>query len=231
MFQIFGSQTSRDYDVLVFVDQLGTIVQNKAVVKEWEAKLKLKFSDKPLNVNLGVLQDGKLIKVFKGTVDEVNNSLLDTYSLHTQEYPQQITERVERDVDLKVLRGLRIVLSLVSRTTYREAVKKALQGDVTLKYETLKSIDFSKIDDLGSGKNMSFPDYYKTISFQLGQMMGLITGVEHYTKESIAKAYPELADMLDRKSGNPLVVEMYKNILLTVIDPAKLKYQREEIRD
>jgi hypothetical protein len=231
MFQIFGSQSSRDYDLLVFVDQLGTIVENKAVVKSWEEQLRIQFADKPLNVNLGILEGGRLIKVFKGTVDEVNNSLLDTYGFHQQSYPQQIKIRVARDIDLKILRGLRIMLSMLSRTQYRSEVKKALQGDLTVKYQTLQGIDLSTITDLGSGKNMSFPDYYKTMSFQLGQMLGLLSGIEFYTKEHIAQVYPDLQGMLTRQGSDSVVLESYKQKLLGLIDPAMMKYQKEELRD
>lgn len=37
-FQIFGSKSSQDYDVLVFVDKLGTISENHELIK----KLKIK---------------------------------------------------------------------------------------------------------------------------------------------------------------------------------------------
>lgn len=231
MHQLFGSSSSRDYDILFFVNYLGTIADNKAKVDSLTAHFQNLYPDKPVNINLGVLMEGELTAVYKGTVDEVNNSLLDTYSLHPQSHPQQITQRIERDVDLKILRGLRIMLSLISRTQYRKEVKKALSGDLTLKHQTLTQIDFTTITDLGNGKNLTWPDYYKTMSFQIGQILGLLSNIECYTKEHISEVYPDLAPMLNRTGHNLAVLEFYKQKLLSQIDPAKIKYQTETNRD
>lgn len=229
IYWIFGSRTSQDVDALVIVEKLGSIAENKQTVSDMESKLQIKY-DRTLNLNLGTLENGSLKEVYKGTVDEVNNSIMDTYSLHKQECPLLITHRIHRDVDLKIIRCLRIILSFYSRTPHRTQVKKALSGDVSLKHETLKAIDISTVLELGSGKHVDFYDYLKTLAFQLGQTRALIDGVELYTKEDIGVKYPQLRIFLQRTLSDLSVLESFKQDLLSQIDPKSLKYQYETFK-
>lgn len=226
---IFGSKSSQDVDILAVVDQLGTIAENKATVEAIEKELQSKYS-RPLNVNLGTMEDGVLTNVYKGTVDEVNNSLVDTYPLHEQAHDLLITRKIPRDVDLKVLRSLRIILSFYSRTKHRKEVKTALSGDVVLKHQVLSTLDISTVEDLGGGKNMAFEDYLKTLAFQLGQTLALLEGVELYTKESIEAHFPALGPFLKRTRDDLSILEDFKKKLLSKIDPKTLRYQKEEPR-
>ncbi len=220
MYYVFGSQDSRDYDLLVIVDILGTTAENKAAGKAREVLFSKAYKDKPLNVNLATMAGGVLTGVFKGTVDEVNNSIIDTYMLHKQDYVLALTKRLERDKGLKALRSMRAMLSFMSRTQFRTPIKDALKGAAVDKYALLKEIDFNFISDLGH-KITTFPDFYKTLAFQMGQSAALNEGVELYTKGSIAERYPALAPMLERQEYLQAAPELtkFKTYWLGTFDP------------
>jgi len=89
IFQIFGSKSSQDYDVIVFVDKIPQTEDAKNLCKKWNKKLYMTFVNngmkiKTLNTNLAVLENGIIIAVFKGTSDEVNNSCYLTYGFQEQ---------------------------------------------------------------------------------------------------------------------------------------------------
>lgn len=154
------------------------------------------YFSKAVNINLGVLGDEKLEQVFKGTLDEVNNSIIDTYSLHAQSYPLKITKRIPRDIDQKILRAVRIILSTLSRSQHRALVKSGLLKNLPGRLDTLNIIDLSY-----SLVDTKYPveDIYKTLAFQMGQTLALIEGRELYTKEDVGEFFPEL-DLFLRRS-------------------------------
>lgn len=194
-FYFHGSEDSLDVDVYFVVDQLGTFNEAKKLCDELSHK-------HAVNGNLIVIKDGKVVDVYKGTVDEVNNSILATYSLHDQRFPMPITKKAERDICLKWLRVIRGILSHCSRTQYRTLVKSALRAeDITDKLKALLEIDFSQIDDFGKERP---EEVHKFICFQVAQYLGLLENVEVYTK-SQAKNYLSNADVskfLYRIPGN-----------------------------
>jgi hypothetical protein len=220
-FQIFGSPSSQDYDVLVFVDAISPIIQvAHDECKRFNELLLIKFSEqnlpiKEVNVNLGILENGIIQHVFKGTADEVNNSLIATYNYHYQFFPQQVMRLVKRDRDLKLLRAFRIILSMLSRTKHRSAIKNALREDFNTQYEVLTNIDLAEDLDLGDKKENRL-DVYKVIAFQIGQVLGLYSNQELYSKESIAQEYPSLEPFLLRRPTeyNFAALDAYKEALL-----------------
>ena len=137
------------------------------------------------NGNLISIKDGQVDRVYKGTVDEVNNSLLSTYHLHSQEFPLPIIAAVPRDVTLKALRTVRGILSHCSRTQFREMIKKALNStSLTERLDTIQHIRFAEITDFGKNPTV---EVYKFMAFQLAQILGLICeGKEIYTKSQAA---------------------------------------------
>ncbi len=214
IFQIFGSKSSEDYDVMIFVDKIPQTEELKQLCEKWNKKLYFTFLDtgmtiKKINCNLAVLKDGIVVEVFKGTKSEVNNSLLLTYDHHKQFHEQQIKKLVERDVDIKIMRSARFILMYLTRTQHRFEVKKALKGNFIEKIKVLDTIDLSKIDDLGE-KGIEFHNYLKNVSFQISQCLSLLDGIELYTKEDLSKKYPELEPMLMRTGENLEILEKYK---------------------
>ena len=127
-YQFFGSKTSIDYDVMLFVDTItNSKYDNNLLCKKYNEELSQIYPDKKMNCNLAILENGIITKVYKGTADECNNSLFLTYSnFEYQKYPNHIVELIPRDVELKILRCYRIICSMLSRNENRSEVKAAL---------------------------------------------------------------------------------------------------------
>ncbi len=226
-FQIFGSKTSQDVDAIVFVDSIldnphYALEECKVYNKKIAEFLK---TDKEINSNLAIVDRGRIQKVLKGTEDEVNNSLIRTYDLHKQYFPNQVRAFIERDVDLKILRTGRVLLSLISRTEYRPIVKLALQKDYKERVKALYLCDISKMDATQLlNKNVAWSDFIKVYAFQIGQTLALIDGIELYTKEEISEAYPELELYIKRDISHDLVaLEKWKRIFLDKTKDMQLK--------
>lgn len=79
VFNIFGSATSRDIDFLVQVESPVRPQDIARVAKEYESQLRPLLSpdgSRELDCNLGVVENGVLIWVYKGTCDIVSNKTL-----------------------------------------------------------------------------------------------------------------------------------------------------------
>lgn len=209
---IFGSEDSLDIDVMYFTDKLPTIENCKKFCSE----------NKLENRNLAVVKNGIISEVFKGTVDEVNNMLLDTYGLHSQEYDCPVIQKVERDIPIKCIRAIRGILSVLSKTSYRTEIKKALQSNWSKRLEVVEEIDFRTLSSEEFVKE-SKENVIKLIAFQLGQTMALLNGNELYTKKSIASIYPELRPYLYRKEDSFLELEEFKRKFLEKMKEFKIK--------
>lgn len=219
-FYIFGSENSQDYDIIVSVDSIPqNIDAAHNICKDWNEKLSKVLPDKPLNCNLGVFEDGKLVDVFKGTVDELINVIYYTYDNHKQFYPNPIDKPIDRDVDEKILRVARFLITFYSRTDLRPQVKAALRGDLKLKLAVLKQIDFTTMTDF-PGKKERLEDIYKVIAFQFGQVFSLIDGheSESYTKNGIMKNYPDLSNFLKRETITQSDLEVLNKYLKRYIE-------------
>jgi len=199
-FYIFGSENSQDYDVLVSVDEIPQEIDKAhKICKFWNQRLSLILTDKPLNCNIGVFNDGDLVSCFKGTVDELSNVLYYTYDNHTQYFPNPIKNPVERDLDEKLVRVARFIISFYSRTELRSDIKKALRGNISDRTNVIKKIDFTKMTEF-PGKKEKKEDIYKVLAFQFGQVFSMVDDKESesYTKTEIMKNYPDLGNMLVR---------------------------------
>lgn len=199
-FYIFGSEDSKDYDIIVSVDEIPQDIDKAhEICKEWNEKLSKILPDKPLNCNLGIFRNGKIEKVFKGTTDELTNCIYYTYNNHKQYFPNPIDKPIERDIDEKVLRVARFIITFYSRTKLRSEIKAALRGDLMAKLEVLKKIDFTNMTEF-TGKKENPEDIYKVLAFQFGQIFSMIDGYEgdSYTKSGIKKNYSDLSNLLSR---------------------------------
>lgn len=212
IFYRHGSGDSLDIDIHYVFDKLPSF-------KECQ-----KFcSDKEENRNIIVINNGIVVECFKGTNDEINNGLLDTYNLHPQEFDNIVKERIERDVLIKTIRVMRCLLSHFSRTQYRDIVKLAIKSNSWKKrIETLRSIDFYSVDDFN--KVGSKQDVYKIFAFQLGQVMALFDNEECYTKSSVANKYPDLYEFLYRKEDVNLDnLNKFVELFLDIVSDFKIK--------
>lgn len=214
---IHGSEDSLDLDVYYVFDTLPEFNECRRFCSE----------NKEENRNIIVINDGIVTDCFIGTIDEINNGLIDTYYLHEQEHPLLITRRVERDVILKALRATRGILSLISRTQYRSQIKASLYANWEDRLRCLRSIDFTEIDFSLLDKQYDGTHIKKVIAFQIGQMLGLLDGVELYTKSAIAKQYPELKEFLYREESDVLLINKYVKILVERLE----KFETKKLSD
>ncbi|KFF05408.1 hypothetical protein [Flavobacterium reichenbachii] len=237
VYQIFGSENSLDVDVVFFVEEMPeTILEKLSLAKELTQSTALNYPEKVINANLAVCQNGHLVEVYKGTTDELNNSLFYTYDFHQQHYNNKINILLKRDVDLKFLRSTRMILSFLSKTEYRAAIKNALKSDLKEKIQTLEKIDLNEISSFGRNTNQQ--DVLKSIAFQLGQSILLDGGKEVYTKNDIAESFPELEKYLFREQHTDN--ENLQQYLLKFVEILKnrmpkmrkfLEYKYEEINN
>ncbi len=227
MYYVFGSKDSQDVDLIVLVDSIGLVAECRDKIKQLEAEYQPLF-DREVNINLAVIRDGVVVDVFKGTPDEVNNSVATTYDLHPQSHPLHITRLLPRDSGVKALRSMRAILSFMSRTCWRMDIKAALSGTAIDKYALLEVIRFDTILDLGR-KNTALIDFYKMLAFQMGQSYLLNTGIEVYTKSDIGRHLPALAPFLGRSRADPAILNDFKATWLGSFDPKSIP-QHEELR-
>jgi hypothetical protein len=220
IFQIFGSHSSADYDIMVFVDTIPSVEDSKQLTHKLDYYYYMFFSDnglpmKKVNSNLAVLKDGVIVQVYKGTSDECSNSCYLTYDEHQQFHPKQIERLVKRDIDLKAMRTARVILSFLSRSDMRMQIKNALQNNFIEKIKLIDTMDLTRFDENNYGKNVDFVDVCKILAFQFSQTIALIDGKEYYTKEDLAKNYPDLKDMLFRTKTDLSILEKYKQIFVS----------------
>lgn len=227
-FNIFGSKSSQDYDVLVFTNMMGSIARNAEYCKKYEYYLEDLFQRegwpaKKINVNLAFVNDGSIINVHKGTYDEVNNSLLITYQHHIQLHPLQVKYPYTRGgadnefTHLKVKRCLRFLISFFSRIEeLRPFIKPALKGNVDQRLDALRKINLTRHTEF-QGKKEKPEDIYKVIAFQLAQTMCLIHGIEIYSKEQAIEHCPEFTNALLRKPLTKEDLEALQDSLETLI--------------
>lgn len=215
---IHGSENSLDIDAYILVDKKFENQPAKELCNQF----------KELNANLIQVENGKVVWCYKGTIDECNNSVLETYHLHQQEVENPITQKLERNYGLKMLRTIRGLLSYCSRTQWREIVKKALQsGDLTQKIEVLKTLDLNQIDDFDKNTKI---EAYKFFAFQMGQSLALLEdNVELFTKNKVAQYYPELKDYLDRKETSPEALSKFWTRFVGFLENSYQKVDKQEL--
>lgn len=194
-YQLFGSEDSRDIDIVFFVDAIHAIQDSVLLAKALIQQLPQKYDQSRLiNANLAVLEQGKIVDVYKGTPDELNNSLYHTYGWHIQDYPAQIKELLPRDIPLKYRRTLHKTLSYFTKTPYRKEVKAALRSGYERQMKCLKSIDLCTLD-LGAQTQ----DAWKVITFSMVQSIALNKGVELYTKQQVKAFLPGVTPFINRE--------------------------------
>lgn len=205
IFQIFGSASSLDVDIVVFVEQISSTKAANDLASFYKTELQNQYRfERPLNVNIACVENGIISAVYKGTIDELNNSLYHTYVLHGQYFSQAIERLLERDIELKMIRCSRKITSFFSRTSQRIAVKKALRGDFLEKIEFLSQLKLNEFTDYE--RKGSRIDFNKTAAFQLGQTLALMNGIEIYTKEGIIEHFPTLEPHLMRNENTSIAV-------------------------
>ncbi len=196
----FGSPDSRDVDTLYAVNNLPSVQACKALCSNNSQESR----------NLIIVRDGVVADCYKGLPDETNNALFHTYRLHDQQSQNPVTQPVTRIVPLKVVRAVRVILSQLSRTEYRDPVKDALRSlNMAQRIATLAQVDFTRLT--------LNPDALKSIAFQLVQTIALVGAREIYTKQEAQDFAPAAADLISRRPGSLAELNQLRDQLLDAL--------------
>ncbi len=235
-FQILGSESSQDIDVMVFVEKLPTSVYEcsqfclsygKILAEKLNDNSTKSLSENPqrkINTNVGIVQNGVLISAYKGNQDETNNALFCTYALHKQYFDNHILETVPRNITDKIHRTLRVMLSFLTKSKHRITIKMALMADWKRKIEVLLALDLQEffLDNQRENQlgKVTLLDFQKTFAFQMGQCQALLEGQELYTKEAISAYFPALSGYLLRTENldNSVLNDFKNNFLGKIVD-------------
>ncbi|WP_316633446.1 hypothetical protein [uncultured Flavobacterium sp.] len=201
-YYIYGSDDSTDQDVVIIVSK-----EDMPETQE-DRKNKVFFLLKQYNLEwnstLAVIENGKISDTIftKSWIDSLNNAVLETYSLHQQEYDLLITERQIRNKTLAIYKAVRTILTMLTRTEYRTQIRPIIKGihDFNLKLEVLSKIDFASLSEFNQ-KNTTDTDIWKIIAFYVGQNITLIENdIEIYTKKKFVSHYNDLEAFINRKT-------------------------------
>lgn len=225
LYNIFGSADSLDVDILVKIDKPLSISECKAKCLELDSELSKHF-DKKVNTNLCVTDFNTLSWVYKGSLDEVNNSILATYENHTQNHGKFVNQQVVRNLNLKVARSIRTVIQYLSRSKYRAIIKKALLSDTKVKLDVLMSINFTEQFSL---EKIEWTEYAKVFAFQYAQIVCLYESIEIYTKNEASFNFPEYSDFIYRKS--PVDMQKFQKLVLDFCTHIQSNYDLELITE
>ncbi len=180
-----GSEDSVDKDIVYIVDKMPSFTDCQAFCS---------LQDE--NRNIAVIKDRHIVECFKGSLDELNNSLGFTYLLHYQKYPLDLVP-VKRDIKLKHFRVVKTILTMFTRTKQRIEIKEALRSNnINVMVEMLKNIDWNF--NTFNKKRLSNVEIFKILAFQIGQYISLKNDIEIYTKGLIVLYMPELESLIYR---------------------------------
>lgn len=218
MYQIFGSENSLDLDVMFWVSE---VPENIQAARDLCRVLAQAFQEKKgisekINANIAKVEEGRIVAIFKGIISESNNALFYTYSLHKQDFPNQIRVVLPRDIEEKLHRTVRVLLSFLTKTVERSKVKLALQGDFLQKIKVLREINLCEYENEAAlGYTNSLVDFQKTFAFQIGQTLALMEGKELFTKNEIAAYLPDLQPYLNRDEGiSNYILQQYLSLFI-----------------
>ena len=102
----------------------------------------------------------------------------------------------KRSLDQKAIWALRIISFSLRGSSFKEAVEVAFKSKhLGTRLDMLRKLVFDQIEFEAS---VSTEEVWKKISFQMGQLMGLLDGIELLTKREVAITYPVLRDAIKR---------------------------------
>ena len=214
-YYIYGSSDSTDTDVIIVVPKNEmplTQEQRKNFVLDLKNKYELGW-----NATLAVIENGIMIDTIytKSWIDSLNNALLKTYHLHPQVHPLLIKHTIKRNKVLAIYKAVRTVLTMLTRTEYRTAIRPILKGihNFNLKLEAVLKVDFCTIESFNQ-KNTLDTDIWKIIAFYVGQNIALIRDNEEiYTKADLIAKFPDLTPFVYRQEITSSQIEMLQRYI------------------
>ncbi|CAF1038760.1 unnamed protein product [Didymodactylos carnosus] len=222
-FHVFGSENSLDTDVVILLEDYQKpvkFIDCQKLCSKLKYELEdLNYFDREPNVNLAVVSDEGTVKwVLKGISDETNNAVYQTYHFHKQYYPLMIKQNVQRNVESKILRAVRAILSQLSKSEKRHNIKNALKiNQLCVRLEILRTLVFETLNFKTNNEKI-LTDTVKLIAFQLGQTMALIQHKELYTKNDVIRFDCRLRPYLMREKCGLELLTVVKNEFIDMIE-------------
>lgn len=215
-FYIHGSTDSKDIDKYYLFDDLPSAIDCFNFCN----------GSKDEDRNPIVIKGDVILKTHKGKRDECNNSLFQTYGLHKQIYPCPVKRNIVRIVPLKFLQFIRKSIGLFSHEKlYETDIKVILKKDVSTKrrLDLFKTLDVEKCENFDEDK-------YKILAFQYILLLGLMKGVEVYTKQDAVKMYPKMKPFLYReKSKDCYLFNELKNEFFDLLEGISFEQENEYV--
>jgi hypothetical protein len=206
LYNVFGSPDGQDMDVLVLAALDTVSMKQGEIDKMCNRHSTLLTSEKRVDVNLIVVEDGVVSWVAHGTLWETNNALLSTYHLHQQHYPLFVTRPLspsDQDINQKIHKTARYILSMYTRCReHRTAVKTALLHTTPLltRLKTIESIITSEYQWMDTRDDIiRIRRQTKRATHQVLQSLHLLQGRECYTKQDLLQDNALLRPFLYRE--------------------------------
>ncbi|KAL9653980.1 hypothetical protein ABK040_014189 [Willaertia magna] len=157
---IHGSKDSLDKDIIYFLTYPNNLPSPSICFKFCRENKEIE------NRNLIVVNNNIIINCFKGTSDAINNQILMTYDYHLQEFKCPIKEFVQRNIVLKMCRGIRQILSMVGRVCHLQKIfVKNL--NILLELSNCDNIENRMEDDLTELYHSELKFSMKSLDFNL----------------------------------------------------------------
>lgn len=187
-FIFHGSSDSLDIDVHLVVPEILPRERAKQICDECDIG----------NANMIFVEDGKVAWSYKGSPDECNNGILATYGFHKQIHENPVKHKVDRNVAVKIVKTIRGILGMYSRTESRLLVKEALRStDLAFKLNVISHVVHTHGTYFGLSRNSMETE--KFLAFHVAQCFLLMQGTEVYTKQEVNRHIPSLAAHINRE--------------------------------
>lgn len=222
---LYGSNDSKDFDIFVQVSRIPNDEDQEDLedIKEGvieglrrsipRLKGSRNIDAKNMDIDLSFIhvdEDSKVMDWCEyDNLAEANNCLLTTFSHHrfnTRAYDEApVHKQLTQNVSLKLVKNLRTILTFLSRTQYRDEVKRLLKyGTFAERIEFIAEfVSSNKLQSVDSfNKNLSDQEITKDLAFCFIQLHALIQGFEVFTKRDACMNYPDLAKYILRTDGS-----------------------------
>lgn len=203
---IFGSKTSLDLDIIIWIPKHLTILLPHEYIKTAKiADEKISHIlniDKKVNSCFGhwdiddIHNNTNLLWCQKGTIEETNNSIIYTYYNHNQNQIISLpfNKLLNRNIKLKIMTSIRTSIGKLSRTS----VDRPLLDNIIFKYIMNKQFDIQYLPHIFSGNSCNNTQrnmLVKQLLFNLEQQNTRSDSQVIILKSDIS----DIIDMLDNK--------------------------------